>query len=119
MPITITELPDDIVEVRLSGKLHKADYDTFEPSIEKHIDRAGKVSFLMIMEDFHGWDLGAVWEDTLFDVKHHADIARIAMVGDKKWEQWMAKVCRPFTSAKIKYFDISELDAAREWIAAD
>lgn len=118
MPITITELADDLVEVRLSGKLHKDDYDVYAPGIEAIIERAGKVRFLMIMEDFHGWDLGAVWEDTKFDLQHHADIARIAMVGDKKWEQWMAKICRPFTGAKIRYFDISEIDAAREWIAA-
>lgn len=119
MPITITELGDDVVQVDLSGKLHKADYDEYVPAIEAIIERAGKVRFLMIMKDFHGWDLGAVWEDTKFDMKHHADIARIAMVGDKKWEEWMAKVCRPFTGANIKYFDASERDAAREWIAAD
>lgn len=119
MAISINELSDGVVEVKLSGKLHKEDYDTFVPGIEEIIERAGKVRFLMIMEDFHGWDLGAVWEDTKFDIKHHADIARLAMVGDKKWEEWMATICRPFTGAKIKYFDLAELDAAREWISAE
>lgn len=119
MPINITELADDIVEVKLSGKLHKGDYDEYVPGIEAAIERAGRVRFLMIMEDFHGWDMAAVWEDTKFDMKHHADIARIAMMGDKKWEQWMAKVCRPFTGANIKYFDVSELDAARERITSE
>lgn len=52
-------------------------------------------------------------------MKHHSDIARLAMVGDAKWEEWMAKVCRPFVGADIEYFDISELDAAREWIEAE
>jgi len=118
MPITIAELSDDLVEVKMSGKLHKDDYDEFVPAVEAAIERAGKIRFLIIMEDFHGWDLAAVWEDTKFDMKHHADIARLAMVGDKKWESWMAKICRPFTGANIKYFDISELDAAREWIEA-
>jgi hypothetical protein len=118
MAIAIEELSDDVIEVRMSGKLHKADYDEYVPAIEALIEREGKLSFLMIMEDFHGWDVAAVWEDTKFDVKHHADISRIAMVGDKKWEEWMAKVCRPFTGAKIRYFDSSEEDAAREWITA-
>jgi hypothetical protein len=31
----------------------------------------------------------------------------------------MAKICRPFTSAKIRYFDLSDVEAAREWISAD
>ncbi len=119
MPIVITEVSDDLIEVKMSGKLHKGDYDEFVPGIEAIIERAGKVRFLMIMEDFHGWDMAAVWEDTKFDMKHHSDIARLAMVGDAKWEEWMAKVCRPFVGANIKYFDISELDAAREWIGAE
>jgi len=29
----------------------------------------------------------------------------------------MAKVCKPFTMAKINYFDVSEVDAAKEWLA--
>jgi hypothetical protein len=28
----------------------------------------------------------------------------------------MAVFCKPFTTAKIKYFDVSELDAARAWL---
>jgi hypothetical protein len=29
----------------------------------------------------------------------------------------MAKVCIPFTMAKIKYFDASQLDAAKAWLS--
>jgi len=31
----------------------------------------------------------------------------------------MAVFCKPFTTAKIKYFDRSNLDEAKTWIAAD
>jgi hypothetical protein len=41
---------------------------------------------------------------------------RIALVGEKKWEEWMAKVCKPFTMAKVRYFDASEIDAAWAWV---
>jgi len=119
MPISIQELSDEVVEVKLSGKIHSSDYDEFVPGIEAIIERVGQLRLLMIMEDFHGWDLGAVWQDTKFDMKHHADFAKLAMVGEKKWEELMAKVCRPFTGATIRYFDKSEEAAARDWIAAD
>ena len=36
---------------------------------------------LFDMTDFHGWDAGAAWEDIKFDIKHFADIERLAMVG--------------------------------------
>ena len=29
----------------------------------------------------------------------------------------MAKVCKPFTMAKLQYFDASEIDAAWAWLA--
>jgi hypothetical protein len=29
----------------------------------------------------------------------------------------MATFCKPFTTAKIKYFDHSQLDEARAWLA--
>jgi len=40
------------------------------------------------------------------------------MVGEKKWEEWMAKICRPFTTAEIKYFDASEKAEAEAWISS-
>ena len=38
------------------------------------------------------------------------------MIGDKKWEEWMAKVCKPFTMATIKYFDVADLESAWKWL---
>jgi hypothetical protein len=39
------------------------------------------------------------------------------MVGQKKWQEWMADFCQQFTTAKIRYFDETECDEARRWIA--
>lgn len=117
MPIE-TEAANNVAKVAISGKLSKEDYEIFAPMVESLIDRHGKIRMLFQMTDFHGWDAGALWEDIKFDVKHHGDIERLAFVGEKKWEEWMAKICRPFTSAAIKYFDVSELAAAEEWIAS-
>ncbi len=36
---------------------------------------------------------------------------------DKMWEKWMAAVCKPFTLAKLRYFEASELEAAKAWLA--
>jgi hypothetical protein len=49
-------------------------------------------------------------------LRHYRDFDRIAMVGDRKWEKWMATLGKPFTRAKIRYFDVSEIDAAWNWI---
>jgi hypothetical protein len=41
------------------------------------------------------------------------------MVGDRKWEKWMANFCKPFTRAKVRYFDKSDVDAAWEWLESN
>jgi hypothetical protein len=115
----IEQLPspsDKVLGFKLSGKLHDEDYKTFVPLIDAGVAQQGKVRLLAQFHDFHGWDLHALWDDIKFSTTHCTKIERIALVGDKKWEQWMAKVCKPFTMAKIKYFDVADMDAAWKWI---
>ncbi len=107
-----------VLNVQVTGKLVKNDYKHFVPEVERLIQQHGKIRVLLNMTDFHGWDAGGLWEDIKFDLKHHSDIDRVAMVGDKPWQKGMSLVCRPFTSAKIRYFDRSDLDEAHQWAEA-
>ena len=107
-----------VLVVSASGKLTKEDYDHFMPEVERLIKQHGRIRMLFDMHDFHGWKAGALWEDTKFAFKHYSDLERLAVVGEKAWEQGMAAFCRPFTKAELRYFDRSEADKADEWIRA-
>lgn len=111
-----TSLEDEILEIEVTGRLEKGDYERFVPLVEEHITAHGKIRILCIMRDFHGWDAGAMWEDLKFDLKHFSDIERLALVGDKKWQAGMAVFCRPFTTAKVRYFELDRLAEAKEWV---
>jgi hypothetical protein len=116
----IEQLPtmsDKVLAFKMSGKLHDEDYKRFVPLIDAAVANEGKVRLLAEFEDFHGWDLHALWDDIKFSTTHCTKIERIALVGDRKWEEWMARVCKPFTLAKIRYFDVSQRDAAWAWLA--
>ncbi len=120
MAIELIEVADEkLLEVRASGKLSAEDYERFEPAVEGLIGAVGKINVLFVMHDFHGWELGAVWEDIKFATKHCRDIAKIAMVGESNWEKWMSTVCKPFTMSSIKYFDAGEEDTARAWLLSE
>jgi hypothetical protein len=108
---------DKIIAFKMSGKLHDEDYKKFVPLVEAAIETHGKVRMLAQFHDFHGWDMHALWDDIKFATKHCTHIERIAMVGEKTWEKWMAKVCKPFTLARIRYFDADEVDEALAWLA--
>lgn len=115
----IEQLPqssDQVLGFRLSGKLHDEDYKNFVPVIDAAVAKHGKVRLLALFHDFHGWDAHALWDDITFSTTHCTKIDRIALVGEKTWEKWMAQVCKPFTMAKIRYFDASEIDAAWRWL---
>ena len=108
-----------VLAVRVSGRVAKEDYKHFVPQFERLVKEHGKIRVLFEMIDFHGWNTGALWEDIKFDFKHFMDIERIAMVGDKKWEKGMSTFCKPFTTAKIRYFDQSQIGEARSWLESD
>jgi hypothetical protein len=104
------------LRIQLSGKLTKGDHQRFVPEIERLIQREGKIRVLCQMHDFHGWTLGALWEDVKFDLKHFGDIERLAFVGDRKWEAGMAAFCKPFTRAAIRYLYENKYEEAVRWI---
>jgi hypothetical protein len=110
-------LPAHTVGFKMSGKLHDADYKKFVPLVDAEIAKEGKVNVLAQFHDFHGWDAKALWDDTKFSTTHCTKFKKIALIGEKTWERWMAKVCKPFTMAKLRYFDVSEIDAAKAWLA--
>ncbi|MAE63981.1 MAG: STAS/SEC14 domain-containing protein [Phycisphaeraceae bacterium] len=119
MPLRIVSLTDgNLVTVRASGRLTDEDYRRFVPRIERLIERCGEIRLLFHMDDFHGWDLHGAWDDLRFGLRHGRDMSCIAMVGDRRWEKWMSRICSTFTSAEVRYFDRSELDAARRWVGA-
>ena len=107
---------ETVLGFKMSGKLHDEDYKQFVPLIDAAVAKHGKVRLLAWFHDFHGWDLHALWDDTKFATTHCAKVDRIALVGEKKWEEWMAKVCKPFSMAQIQYFDAADVESAWKWL---
>ena len=105
-----------ILKIIVSGKLSKASYDFFNPRLDSLVERHGKIRILLEMTQFKGWTLGAAWEDLRLGCKHFNHIERIAIVGDRQWEKAMVQLCRPFTRARIRYFEIDDLFDANDWI---
>ncbi len=105
-----------VLGFRLTGKPHLDDSKTFAPAVEAAIQANGQVRLLAHFEDFSGWDLNAAWDDFAFPVKHFNDLGRIALDGDHKWEVWMARLCQPFATGKVRDFDVSEIDSAWQWV---
>ena len=92
------------------------DFDHFVPEFERFASLHGKLRVLFDLTGFHGWEAGALWDEIQFDIKHYADIERLAVVGDRKWQQGMAAFFKPFTKATSRYFDHADAAEARKWL---
>ncbi|MCB1884704.1 MAG: STAS/SEC14 domain-containing protein [Geminicoccaceae bacterium] len=111
--LTMTQEGGGIDVVDVSGVLTKADYDRFVPAFER---LAGPRRLLIRLDDFRGWGTPALWEDLKFDATHQGDMGRIAIVGDRAWQDWGTTLSKPFFRAGMRYFDRDREADARAWL---
>ena len=105
------------IAIRASGKLTHEDYQEFLPKLEAQIEKLGKVTILLELDDFSGWDLDAMKDDFNFAISHINQIERFAVVGDKDWERWMIAMVKPFIpSSMAHYFNRENLQEAWDWL---
>lgn len=107
-----------ILEARVSGTLTKENYEALENEFERALEAGAKIRIIIILDNFDGWTMKAMWEDVKFDVKHFNDVDRIAVVGDTTAGKIVTTLFKPFTAAEVRYFEAAEDKAAHDWIAA-
>jgi hypothetical protein len=105
-----------LVTLIFNDTIKKEDYDHFVPQIEKIMESRDKINLLVILKEVKGFTPAAMWADTKFGIRHFDDVKRIAIVGDTTWQQVLTGFAKPFTRADVKYFDHSDLAAAKQWI---
>ena len=114
----IDGLPPDVMAIEAFGKITHADYrDTLVPRAEAMMAK-GPVRLLYILgKDFSGFEAEALWDDSVFGVKHWYDFSHIAVVTDRTWLIAMVNMFKPFFHGEVRLFSVTGLAAAKDWIA--
>jgi hypothetical protein len=115
----LPETGKNVLAVKATGKLTKKDYEeVFIPKLDSVLDEYGKIKALLYLsEDFEGWEIGAMWDDAVFGLKHRNDFEKIAVVGGPKWVRWAMKISSHFMKGKTGIYPDSKLREALDWIA--
>ena len=119
MSAELLGLLEGVLTVRISGKLTQPELAEVQKAAGSIIDQQGKGRFLVIIDDFQGTDKGGDWSDMSFQVHYDPFIEKIAIVGDKKYEELTFMFTgKGFRRVAIEYFQPNELAKARVWLAA-
>ncbi|GAA4063771.1 SpoIIAA family protein [Agromyces indicus] len=104
----------DILGFVVSGDVTKADYDVLTPAVEAAVEEHGEVKLMLDLTDFRWEKVGAWGADLRFGHEFHEKVARMAIVGHKKWEERLALLASPFYAREAAYFE--DPDAAWAWL---
>ncbi len=104
------------IEVVMLGKLKDEDYTLFVPMIDKALKEAKglEVDLLVDMTKFKGWEFLAAWDDMKFGIKHRNAFDKMAIVGNKKWEEVSVNMMSHLMKGKTKFF--KEREKALAWL---
>jgi hypothetical protein len=117
MPCEIVEIEEGLITVKISGMLKRAEQVQAEKIAIEAMGSARKIKFLILIENFQGWDNKDNWEDVSFQSEYDQQIEKIAIVGEKRWQDLTeAFVGKGLRSMDIRYFAPSEIAMARAWI---
>lgn len=117
LSIGIERVNDEFfLTLKVTGKLTHKDYEKINPMIDSALEgiKDPKVKVFIDGSEFEGWELRAAWDDFKLGLKHGNDFEKIAIYGNKKWQQYTSKIGAWFISGEVKYFDDSE--EALNWL---
>ena len=116
--VEIIEHSGSTLTARISGKLTQPELAALQDAAGDILKEHGKTRLLILTDDFDGWERGGDWGNLSFSVEHDKHIEKMAIVGEKKWEDlallFTSKGLRRFP---IEYFQPADIVKARAWLA--
>ena len=95
----------------VSGTVTKDDYAVLTPAVEAAIGQFGEVNLVLDLTGFRWEEVSAWGADLRFGHELRHKIARMAIVGNRRWEKHLAGLAAPFYAREAEYFE----DGADAW----
>ena len=118
----IKELPESegfVLGFKITGKVNLAKEQEWINKFDKAIEKYGKVSALVILDEDASWGVKTGIEDLKWLIIHMKNLCRIALVSDSEVWQWIINIDSLFAAMMgigEKHFASSEIDEAWTWL---
>ena len=107
------------LSLKVVGRLTHQDYKIITPMLDSALAQVTdpRVDALIDATELDGWDLRAAWDDFKLGLKHKNEFRRVAIFGNKNWQEFGAKLGNWFVSGEVNYFE--NWQDAYDWIVFD
>lgn len=117
----LTDMPEGVSGIRVSGRLSGADMREFTPKMGELLD-ADEIRLVeVIADDYEGFGPGGLAGDLKLGfgalLHHHSKFKRIAVVSDKDWVAHTLHALAWLVPGELAVFGLDEIDRAKEWAA--
>ncbi len=104
------------LSLKATGKLTHEDYDVITPMIDSALEGVNnpKINALFDVTELEGWEPRAAWDDFRLGLKHGGEFEKIAIIGNKKWQEYAAKIGTWFILGEVKNFENES--AGLDWL---
>lgn len=100
-----------------SGKLTDNDYQNFLiPQVREALRQHQQIRLMFLLDGFRGWGMKAAWDEFSFGLEINPYIEYVALVGDRRWERWVAQMTGIVSKGEVRYFDLKEANQAWQWL---
>jgi hypothetical protein len=95
------------LSLKAGGKLTHKDYEKINPMLDSALEgiKDPKVKVFIDGSELEGWELRAAWDDFKLGLKHGGEFDKIAIFGNKKWQEYASKLASWFISGDVEFFD--------------
>jgi hypothetical protein len=117
MSVEIVDSADGILTIKISGEFTQPALAAAQKRAAEILRRQGKMPMLVLNEGVENWSKEGDWADVSFQIENDQFIERMAIVGEKKWEDIaLIFVGKSFREFPIEYFPPEELAKAKAWL---
>ncbi|GAA5218963.1 STAS/SEC14 domain-containing protein [Corallincola platygyrae] len=106
------------LSLKAIGTLTHEDYEKITPMLENALAEVTqpKINAFLDATELKGWELRAAWDDFKLGLRHGREFERVAILGNRHWQQLAAKVGNWFVAGQCEYFE--DRDEAMHWLLA-
>jgi hypothetical protein len=113
----LTRSSGNLLGYEVIGKLTQDDYATVTAQVAALLQQESNIRLLLDLTAFEGEEKEALGPHRRFRYTHRRTIAKMAVVADKKWHEWvMATVDLFYYAREHRLYPPPQREAAWQWL---